>query len=50
MIKACIFDMDGTVANTINSIAYFANNALNSEGLPSIDIDKYKILAKHTKD
>lgn len=44
MIKACIFDMDGTVANTINSIAYFANNALNSEGLPSIDIDKYKHL------
>ena len=44
MIKACIFDMDGTVADTINSIAYFANNALNYAGLPSIDIEEYKYL------
>lgn len=44
MIKACIFDMDGTVVNTINSIAYFANNALNKYGLPSIETEKYKIL------
>lgn len=42
MIKACIFDMDGTVANTINSISYFGNNALNKAGLPSIDTDTYK--------
>lgn len=44
MIKACIFDMDGTVANTINSISYFANNALNKAGLPSIETDIYKKL------
>ena len=44
MIKACIFDMDGTVANTINSISYFGNNALNKAGLPSIDTDTYKKL------
>ncbi len=44
MIKACIFDMDGTVANTINSISYFANNALSKAGLPVIDTEKYKIL------
>lgn len=44
MIKACIFDMDGTVVDTINSIAYFANNALNKYGLDSIDTEKYKIL------
>ncbi|MBE7054793.1 MAG: HAD family hydrolase [Ruminococcaceae bacterium] len=44
MIKACIFDMDGTTVNTINSIAYFANNALNKAGLPSIDTDTYKIM------
>jgi len=42
MIKACIFDMDGTVSNTINSIAYFANNALNKAGLPSIETEVYK--------
>jgi len=33
MIKACIFDMDGTTVNTINSIKYFANNALEKFGL-----------------
>lgn len=44
MIKACIFDMDGTVANTLNSIAHFANNALLSAGLPSIDTEEYKQL------
>lgn len=44
MIKACIFDLDGTVANTLNSIAYFANNALSKSGFPTIDTEKYKIL------
>ena len=44
MIKACIFDMDGTVSNTINSIAYFGNNALNKAGLTSIEADVYKKL------
>lgn len=44
MIKACIFDMDGTVSNTINSIAYFANNALNKAGFPSIETEVYKKL------
>lgn len=44
MIKACIFDMDGTTVNTINSIAYFANNALKKAGLSSIDTEDYKYL------
>ncbi len=44
MIKACIFDMDGTVADTITTISYFANKALNKSGFPSIDVDTYKIL------
>lgn len=44
MIKACIFDMDGTVSNTINSITYFANNALKKAGLPTIESDVYKKL------
>ena len=44
MIKACIFDMDGTTVNTINSIAHFANNALNKYGLKSIDTEKFKII------
>lgn len=44
MIKACIFDMDGTVADTITTISYFANKALNKAGFPSIDTEKYKVL------
>ena len=44
MIKACIFDMDGTTVNTINSISHFANSALKKYNLPSIDTKKYKIL------
>lgn len=44
MIKACIFDLDGTVSNTINSITYFANNALKKAGLPIIESDVYKKL------
>lgn len=44
MIKACIFDMDGTTVNTINSIAYFANNALKKAGLSSLDTEDYKYL------
>lgn len=44
MIKACIFDMDGTTVNTINSIAYFANNALAKAGLDIIETDVYKKL------
>ena len=45
MIKACIFDLDGTVANTINSIAYFANKALKKAGFKEIETEKYNILA-----
>ncbi len=44
MVKACIFDMDGTVVDTLSSIAYFANNALNEAGLPSIDTEDYRYL------
>lgn len=44
MIKACIFDMDGTVVDTLRSISYFANNALNDAGLPSIEIEEYKYM------
>lgn len=44
MIKACVFDMDGTVSDTINSIAYFANNALEKYGLKGFTPDDYKIM------
>ena len=44
MIKACIFDLDGTVCDTLDSISYFANKALNKYGLVSIEKERYKML------
>ena len=31
MIKACIFDLDGTIADTVESIAHAVNRVLRSE-------------------
>jgi len=42
--KACIFDLDGTILNTINSIAYFGNKALTEYGFDEIDTERYKEL------
>lgn len=44
MIKACIFDMDGTVSNTINSITHFGNAALEKYGLKGFAPDDYKYM------
>ena len=44
MTKAVIFDMDGTTVNTIESIAYFANQALQHAGLPTIETEEYKMM------
>ena len=44
LYKACIFDLDGTLANTLNSIAFFANKALEKCGHPPIDVQKYRYL------
>ncbi|MBQ6875578.1 MAG: HAD family hydrolase, partial [Lachnospiraceae bacterium] len=45
MIKACIFDLDGTVADTVTTIAHFCNAALNHFGFPAIEVEKYKFMA-----
>jgi len=43
MIKACLFDLDGTLLNTLSTIAHYANGSLKKFGLPIIsDTDKYK--------
>lgn len=43
MIKACLFDLDGTLLDTLTTIAYFCNNALKKHGVePVDDINKYK--------
>lgn len=44
MIKACIFDMDGTVADTLTTIAYFTNAALEKFGYPAVDKEAYKLM------
>ncbi len=50
MIKLCIFDMDGTLVNTIDTIAYFGNTALAEFGLASIPTDAYKLLVGNGSD
>lgn len=42
MKKICIFDFDGTLANTMDSIAYFVNKTLTEYGLDSIDTETIK--------
>ena len=44
MIKACIFDLDGTLCNTLDSIAYFCNQTLKQLGYSNIPTDKYRSL------
>ena len=42
MIKTCIFDMDGTLANTLEDIANAGNYALTRLGFPVHPADSYK--------
>ena len=44
MIRACIFDLDGTLANTLTSIAFFGNEALGACGYQKIERDRYRYL------
>ncbi len=41
---ACIFDLDGTLADTLHSIAYFGNGTLAAFGLPPIEPGDYRTL------
>ncbi len=45
MIKAVIFDLDGTVSDTISTIAHFGNVALEYCGFPPINENEYKYFA-----
>ena len=42
MIKACIFDLDGTLANTLDSMAYVANEILEKFGLKQQPVENFK--------
>lgn len=50
MYKACIFDLDGTLANTLTSIALFANHALHDCGFREIPPETYRRLAGNGRD
>lgn len=45
MIKACIFDLDGTLADTVESIAVASNRALARVGLGPLPVPDYKYYA-----
>ena len=42
MVKTAIFDMDGTVCNTIDDLADAVNYALNKLGYPLHSVEEYK--------
>lgn len=45
MIKCCIFDLDGTLVNSLYDIANAANSTLALLGLPVYNIEKYRQFA-----
>ena len=45
--KLVIFDLDGTLLNTIGDLAHAANHCLESHGLPCHDELEYKRMAGH---
>lgn len=49
-IKACIFDLDGTLTDTIRAIAHFGNLALGAFGMPPIPTEDYKIYVGDGRD
>ena len=49
-VKAVIFDMDGTVADTLASIAGFGNAALTAHGFPTLDVELYRQLIGNGAD
>lgn len=50
MTKLCIFDLDGTLMNTIPAISHFGNQALKKFGFPEISPDRYKLLVGNGRD
>ena len=43
--KLAIFDLDGTVLDTVGSIAHYGNLALKMNGIEPLDDEKYKYLS-----
>lgn len=45
MYKVCIFDLDGTIADTVESIAHVGNQTLRAFGLSEIPVKDYNFYA-----
>lgn len=45
MIKCCIFDLDGTVLDTITTITHYVNVTLEKHGIEKITVDECKYFA-----
>lgn len=45
MIKACIFDLDGTLLDTLSTITYYVNKTLQSRGFDAITTDECRYFA-----
>ncbi len=45
MTKLCIFDLDGTVLDTVQTLAHYGNAALIKHGVEPIEAEQYKYLA-----
>ena len=45
MVKLCIFDLDGTVLDTVTTIAYYGNYALSKNSLAPIAVKEYNYFA-----
>ena len=43
MYRACIFDLDGTLCDSVESIAYCANHAIRDLGMKEASLEDYKI-------
>lgn len=43
-IKAAVFDLDGTLTNTLGDIATAMNRSLRLHGLPEFQVDEYRYL------
>ena len=44
MIRACLFDLDGTLLDTLTTIAYYGNLSLAEFGYPAISKEEYKYM------
>lgn len=49
-MKAFIFDLDGTLSDTLSSIAFYANSALKKFGFGEIPVERFKHLVGNGRD